>query len=198
MPMLCLCKLAYWPSCCPVMDSHLVLLSHCILRCYFTSPLPSALIPLPCPQLDQLFLSTRHSDSDLSLSMFLFQILCAYWRQLRRVSLTLTTSMHILSWYLSCTSSHIRSCNLCNCSLLYGCLSFSIAVAWLSGKGMQQNSWLAFFSSAFSKHWINSPNPYKGYILYPFPTKHCSFLTSHFLHSPIWQAPHLVNSFKQK
>lgn len=196
--MLCSCKLAYCPSC-PIMDSYLVLLNHRILwlllylPATFSSPSPSLSSPTSALPLHQAF-RLRPQSFNVSVPGPL-RILKA---QLRRVSLTLITSMHILSQYLFCTSSHLSRHNLCNCSVPYGCLPFSIALAWLSCKGMQKNSCLAFFSSAFSKPWINSPNPYKDYILYPFPAKHCSFLASHFLRSPLWQAPRLVNSFKQQ
>lgn len=63
--------------------------------------------------------------------------------QLRRVSLTLTAPMHILFWYLSCTSSHLPRCNLYSCSLPYGCLSFSISLTWLNCKDKQKTAgWL--------------------------------------------------------
>lgn len=100
--------------------------------CYLTSLLPSPLTLFPAASVLPL-----HKPFTLRWS-FHISLPCPLQMpktKFGRVSLALATSLHILSWYLSCTSSHLPRCNLC--IIPCGCLSFSIALEWLSCKGMQ-------------------------------------------------------------
>lgn len=183
-----------------------------ILSLHRQSPCPApSLLPLavtlpplylflslcPCSQPHQLLPSTKYLVSDISFPVFPLWVFCTHCRHSLAECHWHNFYPHPFLIFILHAQSLTQMELVCLLPPLW-CLSFSKALAWLSCKGMQQNSCLAFFSSAFSKPWIKTPNPYKGYILYPFPMKDCSFLTSHFLHSPLWQAPHVVNNFKQK
>lgn len=90
-PMLCSCRLVYRPSCCPIMDSHVVLLNHCILWLwlYFPVPfssnsssLPPATSALPLHQAVRLWLPSFHTSLPGPLSILKTTQKCHWCLQL--------------------------------------------------------------------------------------------------------------------